>query len=440
MIFVSIWLFLVPLYTSQWTPVLVLPNASVTVPSAIYSALDVGATEFNRLFNLSSNYIIWRECPQCNASHQNVYYRRFTDVDTFDMYSAMNVWTSAGNAQTVDFNLYSTLGDAINNTNPWANVCNFDDTTSVAGGVGAFRDCGPTTTVVNNWCGRLFTTRECRFSIHILTLNPTTSPSNNPSWNPTIEPSAAPASPAGHPTFNLIGHKSNDSDLFVIPNTTLTFSEAETYCNTFYHSLANVYDPKENDIILQLVNYNYITHAFIGYYKEESQWRWKSNVSSNPLLWLQTPLAQVTANVQSPTTGCVYVSRYGWQYTECDNPFYFVCETRNHTIQFTPSSGKGAFMMSDRKLKFDYARSVCRAQYGNDLATIYEEEEYAVAQSLCASNTTEQSNCWIGYQRIETVWGWVQDIPTSAIPTNRLINVDIWSIYPWQKSVSRINC
>eukprot|EP01083_Nonionella_stella_P033672 92144_1 len=252
------------------------------------------------------------------------------------------------------------------------------------------------------------------------------------------------AQPTPHPTFNLIGHKSinksNDSlPLFVIPNTTLNFAAAELYCQKHYNSLANVYDPKENDMILQLVNYHFISNAFIGYYKDGSQWQWKSNVSSNPLLWLRTPLAQVSDNVQSPTTDCIYINRYGWHYTSCSNPAYFVCQTRDHTAQFTPSSN-GTFAISDRKLKFDYARSLCRAQYGNDLATIYEEEEYAVAQSLCAQNTDEQSNCWIGYQRIETVWGWVQDIPTSAIPTNRLINVDIWSIYPWQKSVSRINC
>ena len=135
----------------------------------------------------------------------------------------------------------------------------------------------------------------------------------------------------------------------------------------------------------------------------------------------------------------MFASRYGWQYTQCESSYYFVCETRDHIPEFIQS---GPFLLSRRKLKFDDARSLCRAQY-YDLATIYEEEEYKTAQSLCSNYTINDTNCWIGYEKgiiNENEWEWIQDIPTSVIPINELINTDLWSIMPWQISKARIYC
>ncbi len=105
-------------------------------------------------------------------------------------------------------------------------------------------------------------------------------------------------------------------------------------------------------------------------------------------------------------------------------------EKRDHTPEFIES---GPFIMSKRKLKYDYARSLCRSQY-YDLATIYEENEYTVAQSLCANNTMNKTNCWIGYEKgilNENEWMWTQSIPISALPINELVNTHLWSIFPW---------
>eukprot|EP01083_Nonionella_stella_P077805 212661_1 len=93
----------------------ILPNA--TVPDPVYAKLDVGLAEFNRLFH-SSDHIIRRECPNCAYGNmQTLYYRRLTNVSTFDVYGSMISWQSKDNTLAVDFNLYSTLDDAINNMN-----------------------------------------------------------------------------------------------------------------------------------------------------------------------------------------------------------------------------------------------------------------------------------------------------------------------------------
>eukprot|EP01084_Bolivina_argentea_P262740 444455_1 len=246
----------------------------------------------------------------------------------------------------------------------------------------------------------------------------------------------------------------NDNEnLFVIPNIRGTnFSEAETYCQTHYNGhIANIYDPDENRRIQQLVTLNYLEYAFIGYYKIGSKWKWDSewnkriNITSNPMLWLKSPLADITSNIEQTETNCIYMTRHGWQYTQCnDNEFFLVCERRDHVPKFVES---GPFAISKRTLGFNDARSLCRAQYKVDLATIYEEQEYKKAKVLCVNGTTNSnynsSNCWIGYQRGITnknEWEWVQDIPMVTIPTNNLINTNAWTIDPWQNNTAHVYC
>ena len=102
--------------------------------------IDIGQTEFNRVFSQDSQYnIIRRECATCDPSHQNIYYRRFTDPNLFDAYSTMIDWTVTNNVMNTDFQLYSTLQDAIDNTSAWI-YCNYDDPSH---SIAAFRDCGP---------------------------------------------------------------------------------------------------------------------------------------------------------------------------------------------------------------------------------------------------------------------------------------------------------
>ena len=107
--------------------------------------LDIGQTEFNEKFRNSQYQIIKRECSTCEADQQIVYYRRFTDIDTFDVYNSMKIWTSTDNVLGTDFGLYSTFEDAVDGTNMWQ-YCNYggSSSTSTTDAVGAFRDCGIT--------------------------------------------------------------------------------------------------------------------------------------------------------------------------------------------------------------------------------------------------------------------------------------------------------
>jgi len=93
-----------------------------------------------------------RICKSCSRdSHKDIIYKRLTPKDGIDFETLfMSEWFSdpAGSGKNVrnsDFNLFSTMDDALNDTNPWS-FCNYN-----SGGVGFPRDCGPTAQVTNEW-------------------------------------------------------------------------------------------------------------------------------------------------------------------------------------------------------------------------------------------------------------------------------------------------
>jgi hypothetical protein len=103
---------------------------------------------FKQYFAQRPNQIIRRVCTSCfPSSHQDIYYKRKTPVPAaLDLLDLMkNNWFSTNNQFHVDFDLYSSYGDALTDTNPWQ-FCNFDDPR-----VGFPRDCGPTVRVNSNW-------------------------------------------------------------------------------------------------------------------------------------------------------------------------------------------------------------------------------------------------------------------------------------------------
>eukprot|EP01083_Nonionella_stella_P163213 536457_1 len=446
-----------PVSDSSFLPLLVFPVSIYGVkPPKFFAPLDVGYKAFNEYFHQAAVPIIRRECPQCNSTHQVIYYKKVATDDSFDAYETMYSWENPsvydeymGKDTSLHkvFNLYSSLSDALNDENAWT-YCNYCDGTEKdkygnKHACGSFYECGPTGNVPDQWCSPTYEkhidwhnsqsttvarTRECRFSIYGPTQSPTTA-----------SPSRSPTTAA--PTF-IFGDMVIDS-LFIIPNATGNFTFAKDYCTTKYHAIANIYDPEENKQLLRYIEKHLEgKDSFIGYYQDQGvidwEWKWVSGFATDPLLWLDTPLAQITANKHLPNTNCMTMSRYGWQYSECNRTdTYFVCETKAHEPQFKTSSSGAFAVNTDRKLTFDDARSLCRSMY-KDLATIYEEEEYATVQSMCHS-----TNCWIGYRRgilNENEWKWMQDIPSSVIPINLLIDVDRWSLTPWQESAVTATC
>eukprot|EP00573_Skeletonema_grethae_P005126 CAMPEP_0201696956 /NCGR_PEP_ID=MMETSP0578-20130828/8801_1 /ASSEMBLY_ACC=CAM_ASM_000663 /TAXON_ID=267565 /ORGANISM="Skeletonema grethea, Strain CCMP 1804" /LENGTH=943 /DNA_ID=CAMNT_0048182993 /DNA_START=81 /DNA_END=2912 /DNA_ORIENTATION=- len=84
----------------------------------------MGENAFNSAYEDSTNKIIHRTCGDCTSpDHKHIYYRRFTAIpDNFGLlYHIMNEQNNGGNRNVwnVDFQLYSTYEDAVNDTNRW---------------------------------------------------------------------------------------------------------------------------------------------------------------------------------------------------------------------------------------------------------------------------------------------------------------------------------
>eukprot|EP00928_Gymnodinium_smaydae_P057480 TRINITY_DN4071_c0_g1_i1.p1 TRINITY_DN4071_c0_g1~~TRINITY_DN4071_c0_g1_i1.p1 ORF type:complete len:500 (+),score=64.59 TRINITY_DN4071_c0_g1_i1:148-1500(+) len=101
-----------------------------------YGQSSTTKAQFNALFKNAHNGIVRRQCMWCRRSHRDIYYRRKTNPAKFDAWENLMVtWKSDGFHE--DFDIYSTLQDALQDTKPWK-FCNGGDK-----GIGFPRDCNP---------------------------------------------------------------------------------------------------------------------------------------------------------------------------------------------------------------------------------------------------------------------------------------------------------
>ena len=123
--------------------------AASTASSASDVASDVATQRlaFDAAFVQSSYQLLHRHCSSCQSTHQNIYYHRLTPLPVgFSIYDTTQItWSNANNKLGVDFNLYSSLEDALNQKNPWL-YCNYNDNN-----IGFPRDCGPEQWLSNQW-------------------------------------------------------------------------------------------------------------------------------------------------------------------------------------------------------------------------------------------------------------------------------------------------
>jgi hypothetical protein len=85
-----------------------------------YGNTDVGISSFEPLFQASANSIVLRKCSNCAATHQHIFYKRITDIGTYNPYSVLiDAWVSTNNLLNTNFELFSTYDDAIAGINKW---------------------------------------------------------------------------------------------------------------------------------------------------------------------------------------------------------------------------------------------------------------------------------------------------------------------------------
>ena len=94
--------------------------------------------------------MILRICETCAETHRTIVYARYTDGGDIDFQNLfLQDWFSSpeggANVMGTDFELFSSIEDAMSGDNPWTE-CNFDDP-----GVGFPRDCGPDGLLGGQW-------------------------------------------------------------------------------------------------------------------------------------------------------------------------------------------------------------------------------------------------------------------------------------------------
>ena len=100
---------------------------------------DIGPVATDLMFSGSTFKMFHRECNGCLATHKSIYYKRTSPVPYgFSIYDHIATnWFSANNLLHTDFELYSTLADALAGNNKWK-YCNYDDSL-----IGFPRNCRP---------------------------------------------------------------------------------------------------------------------------------------------------------------------------------------------------------------------------------------------------------------------------------------------------------
>jgi len=100
----------------------------------------ISSTRFNTIWAKSRNKILRRTCDNCLESHKDIYYRRMNKNEKLNQFHLLEIikgYFNAGenlsrNIFGIDFNLYSTYEDALNDTNRWQ-YCDVADDTQIVG-------------------------------------------------------------------------------------------------------------------------------------------------------------------------------------------------------------------------------------------------------------------------------------------------------------------
>lgn len=116
--------------------------------------------------------IVHRSCPSCADTHKDIFYKRITPVPSLSDFDGerpdnfLDLFTGSwfstpSNQLNVDFKLYSSYDDAIEDVDAWT-FCNYDEEH-----VGFPRECGPTALTVGQWSSTTSRTDGQDYILHV---------------------------------------------------------------------------------------------------------------------------------------------------------------------------------------------------------------------------------------------------------------------------------
>ncbi|XP_047241540.1 uncharacterized protein LOC124880462 [Girardinichthys multiradiatus] len=199
-------------------------------------------------------------------------------------------------------------------------------------------------------------------------------------------------------TGTLLSVACAQSRQYYFVNTSLTWTNAQSFCRSDYTDLATIENTADVDAFLR-TNLNFSGKAWIGLYDDTiNSWKWSLNDSSfyGPgqdtfRNWFPTQPDDNSGQQHCVTFYGSSVDSLGrWDDADCMSTMQFVCY--NGTVGGSPS-----YVVSTFSLNWTEAQRFCRANYV-DLASIRNLTENEIIRSLVGA-----SNVWIGLYR-EKLW------------------------------------
>eukprot|EP01083_Nonionella_stella_P301077 1031181_1 len=369
----------------------------------------------------------------------------------------MAYWTDNFNKMGTDFNLYSTLDDALNDVNAWS-FCNYNhDKALISGTGGSFRDCGPTTKASGQECG-IRTEQQCRYSVCSKTTEPTSISSAGAEWiwnakhkdissvadgsvtfdfsfenvqniqNKPGDDCAAVSYFAPHkwktnhceeqlyPICNAIDHQpefkvSADEKFALLTDRTLTRTDAATLCNNIYGlGLATIYSYAEYQDIAAMVTEYSIANAWIGLRYDTSfygtnnldyNYGWDGEDEFIFDDWTQH-IWSGNAFPDPPTNNgdCIQQTSL-WNTANCNvTKSYAVCNYESHKPSFSASQLGSFYLLENQLQNYQNGWQMCRdyIDVRSTGAIIYHPIENERAIWLCSNaSAANGKGCFIGY-------------------------------------------
>uniref|UniRef100_A0A670JIF2 Macrophage mannose receptor 1-like n=1 Tax=Podarcis muralis TaxID=64176 RepID=A0A670JIF2_PODMU len=221
------------------------------------------------------------------------------------------------------------------------------------------------------------------------------------------------------------GWKRHGSYCYLISQTSATFSEANTFCETNKGSLASVENRYEQAFLTSLIGLRSEKYFWIGLSDVQQQGTFKWINRDNVLF------TDWNSGMPGEQSGCVAM-RTGtaaglWDVVNCKEKAAFICKKWAETMTTTPAPStippppcpEGWLQSPYRSVCFKVgilnmltwfeARDFCRA-IGGDLASANSEEKFGLYHQF-------RRNCWVGLIKLEPDKGftWSDGFPVSML-------------------------
>ncbi|XP_053368600.1 macrophage mannose receptor 1-like [Clarias gariepinus] len=179
----------------------------------------------------------------------------------------------------------------------------------------------------------------------------------------------------------LFGVASGLTREYLFFSDTMSWNNAQRYCQQNYRDLATVTNAEENTRLYTSVQSK--GNTWIGLYSRNNYWFWSDQTQSDYFPWDSTqPLNYFQ--------GCAEIEQNGWNVQFCDQPQPFVC------YMF--------LVLVNEKMTWKEAHEYCKVNY-TGLASLAFQSQVLAAE--VESNRSQTDNVWTGLRFLDGKWFWL---------------------------------